>query len=128
MTARRKHISKRTRLQMASDQRYQCGCGEPGCWLEVTGGWENEHGLALALGGTDTPENRSLWNRTCHRGKGGKTSRDIKMIRKADRQRRYHETGRSRARKGPPMKSRPFREWRRFDGSIVRRKQAEAAE
>ena len=121
MSARRKHISRKARLQMASDQRYQCGCGTPGCWLSVDGGWEVDHVLALALGGADERANWSLQNRTCHRGKNSKTSRDVNMIRKADRQRRYHETGRSRTRKGPPMKSRPFREWRRFDGSIVRK-------
>lgn len=125
---RRKRISCKARLQMASEQHYQCRCGAPGCWLAVDGGWEVDHVVALALGGADERENWALLNRACHRGRASKTSRDVTMIRKADRQRKYHETGRSRARKGPPMKSRPFREWRRFDGSIVRRKQAEAAE
>lgn len=115
---RRKRISRKGRLQMASDQRYRCGCGSPDCWLSVDGGWEVEHFIPLALGGSDEPENRSLWNRACHRLK---TSVDLARIAKAKRQQRYHETGRSRARKGPPMRSRGFQGWRRFDGSIVRR-------
>ena len=121
MTSRRKHISRKARLQMASDQRYQCRCGTPGCWLSVDGGWEVDHVLALALGGADERENWALLNRACHRGRASKTSRDVTMIRKADRQRRYHKTGRSRTRKGPPMRSRGFTGWRRFDGSIVRK-------
>lgn len=124
----RKRISQRARLQMASDQNYRCGCDTPGCWLEVTGGWEVDHVIALALGGADTHENCALLNRSCHRGAGSKTSRDVRVIAKAKRQQRYHETGRSRARKGRPMQSRRFTQWRRFDGSIVRKNQAEAAE
>ena len=122
---RRKHISKRARLQMASDQRYQCRCGTPGCWLSVDGGWEVDHVLALALGGADERENWALLNRACHRGRASKTSRDVTMIRKADRQRKYHETGRSRARKGPPMRSRGFQGWRTFKGKPVWRKGAQ---
>lgn len=116
----RRRISVKRTLQMASAQRYMCGCGKPGCWLEVTGGWHKEHGLALGLCGADELHNISLWNSVCHKPK---TARDIKMMRKADRQRRFHKTGRGRARKGPAMKSRGFNKAfkRKLDGTVVPR-------
>ena len=109
---RRKHIPKKVRE--AVWERDGGACVECGATSDL----QLEHELPDGLGGPPTEENLRLLCVACH---APKTRRDVKVIAKADRQRKYHQTGRSRAPKGPPMKSRGFREWRRFDGSIVRR-------
>lgn len=106
----------------AADKRMlwdrQCGTCNCGCGGElVPGQVDVEHQIPLALGGPDTLENMSLWLRSCHRLK---TKADVRRIAKAKRQQKHHETGRSRARKGPAMRSRGFTGWRRFDGSPVK--------
>lgn len=55
---------------------------------------EFDHVIPLGLGGSNTPENWAALCPTCHRTK---TRNDLRSIAKAKRQRRYHETGRSRA-------------------------------
>lgn len=112
---------KRRRLS-AADKRLlwdrQCGTCNCGCGgALVVGLIDVEHQLPLALGGPDTLENMNLWLRACHKAK---TRADVRRISKAKRQQRYHETGRSRARKGPAMRSRGFTGWRKFNGEVVR--------
>lgn len=82
------------------------------------GPWEYDHVIPLALGGQDIVENLEAVCQPCHRIK---TKGDVKMIAKAKRQKRAHEEGRGRKRRGPPMKSAPFKAWRKMDGTIVRR-------
>lgn len=72
---------------------------------------EFDHVIPLGLGGTNHPENWAALCPTCHRRK---TIADLKRIAKAKRQRRYHETGRSRAR----SEIGPFGSQRGFDQTL----------
>lgn len=111
MTARRKHVKKAVREAVWERDGGACvECGSSDVQLE--------HELPDWLGGAPSVENLRLLCVACHKVK---TRRDVKIIAKAKRQRRYHETGRSRARKGPPMRSRGFQGWRNFKGEIVRK-------
>lgn len=56
---------------------------------------EYDHVVPLGLGGSNAPDNWAALCQVCHRRK---TRLDLWRIAKAKRQRRYHETGRSRAR------------------------------
>lgn len=55
---------------------------------------EFDHVVPLGLGGGHAPENWAALCAPCHRKK---TKIDLRRIAKANRQRRFHETGRSRA-------------------------------
>lgn len=89
------------------------------CGVAVTLADSNcDHVIPDALGGSNTLENAETLCLPCHRTV--KTPADVKRIRKADRQRRYHETGRSHRHAVRPIRSRGFTGWRRFDGQIVR--------
>ena len=112
MTSRRKHIKKAVRE--AVWERDGGACVECGSTSDL----QLEHELPDWFGGAPSVENLRLMCVDCHKPK---TREDVARIAKTKRQQRYHETGRSRARKGPPMRSRGFQGWRRFDGSIVRR-------
>ncbi|WP_158767319.1 HNH endonuclease [Terricaulis silvestris] len=57
---------------------------------------EFDHVVPLGLGGSNAPDNWAALCVSCHRTK---TVEDLRRIAKAKRQRRYHETGRSRAAK-----------------------------
>ena len=61
------------------------------------GAVEFDHVVALGLGGANTPDNWAALCPVCHRKK---TIADLRCIAKAKRQRRFHETGRSRAPSG----------------------------
>ena len=83
---------------------------------------EIDHILPLALGGDNSLDNLTLLCFSCHRGAGGsksKTADDIRKISKADRQRKHHETGRSKGRKGRPLIGRKFSIWRSMSGQIT---------
>ncbi len=116
MTARR--LTPSQKAQILERQAWTCGCGR-GCDLRGQA-VEYDHMIPLALGGADSLENIQALLYECHKAK---TALDVRRIRKADRQRKHHETGRSRARKGAPMQSRGFdkRFSRRMDGSVVER-------
>jgi 5-methylcytosine-specific restriction endonuclease McrA len=55
---------------------------------------EFDHIIPLGLAGADSPDNWAALCPDCHRRK---TRADLRKIAKAKRQRRFHETGRSRA-------------------------------
>lgn len=114
----RRRLTPSQKAQILERQAWTCGCGR-GCDLRGQA-VEYDHMIPLALGGADSLENLQALLVPCHRGAGGKTAADVKRIAKAKRQQKFHETGRSRARKGPPMQSRGFTGWRRFDGSPVK--------
>lgn len=78
---------------------------------------EFDHELPLCLGGADTLDNLRAVTAEAHLRK---TVGDVAMKAKADRQRKHHETGRGRARKGRPMQGRGFTGWRRFNGEVVK--------
>ena len=96
-------------------------CEAEGC-EEV--GREFEHRIPVALGGENTTGNLWLACRECHRAKT--SGEDIPRIAKAKRQ--AGEKG-QRARRNKakaagtykPIKSRGFRQWRKFNGDIVNR-------
>lgn len=113
MTRRRITTTEKRLLWERQLGTCNCGCGG----ALVPGQVDVEHQIPLSLGGADALENLSLWLRSCHKRK---TRDDVRRLAKAKRQERYHTTGRSRARKGPPLKGRGFQGWRRFDGQIVR--------
>lgn len=99
----RKRPTKAIIEAVLARQNGLCGCG---CGERLNGAVDWDHILPLALGGTNEADNWQALLRSCH---AAKTSGDIRMIRKADRQRLYHETGRSSGRKRwKKMPSRPF--------------------
>ncbi|MBX9745344.1 MAG: HNH endonuclease, partial [Hyphomonadaceae bacterium] len=70
---------------------------------------EFDHVIPLGLGGSNSPDNWAALCPNCHRAK---TRVDLQRIAKAKRQRRFHETGRSRAAVSAPK---PTRGSRTFD-------------
>ena len=114
----RRRLTPSQKAEILERQAWTCGCGK-GCDLRGQA-VEYDHMLPLALGGADTLENMQALLVDHHKAK---TRDDIKRIRKADRQKKYHETGRSRARRGPPLQGRGFdkRFTRRMDGTVEKR-------
>jgi len=116
---RRRSLTKRETIAMLDAQNGICACS-PECELPVTlGCCIREHTLPVALGNRDKPD--AILHPDCAREK---TAKDIDMICKADRQRLYHETGRSsksKPKKIPsrPLQSRGFQGHRKFDGTVV---------
>lgn len=111
----RAKLSPKKREEIFARHDHKCVmCGAQGI-LEL------DHILPLALGGVDGPPNLAPLCVPCHRGKGAKTSKDIAKISKANRQKKKHLTGRSRARKGKPMKSRGFSSWLSMSGEVRKR-------
>jgi 5-methylcytosine-specific restriction endonuclease McrA len=113
MTRRRK-FHRRVYLAILRRQKLWCAyeCGKK---LSSSVGYEFDHQTPLALGGIDAPNNLRAVCIPCHK----KISAvDIRMIRKADRQRRFHLGAKKR--RGRAMQSRGFdaRLRRRFDGRM----------
>jgi 5-methylcytosine-specific restriction endonuclease McrA len=114
----RKRPSKALKQAILDAQNHACrACGKPLADVEY------DHIQALGLGGDNRPEN---WAALCPRCHKIKTAGELKAMAKADRQRRYHETGRSRAPAAKPGMRYPAstfdREWRKhMDGSVTRR-------
>ena len=81
---------------------------------------EFDHERPLALLGEDTLLDLRAIHASCHIEK---TKADVARIAKAKRQEAFYKTGRSRKRKGPPIKSRGFRKdvTRKLDGTVVPR-------
>jgi hypothetical protein len=119
LTKRRK-LTPSQKAEIMAEQGGACyACSEP--LEDGDDPTEYDHVLALALGGADTVENICAMHRSCHRGHDGKTSRDIRMVRKADRQGKAHRG--EKKRKGRALQSRGFdkRFRKRMDGTVVRR-------
>lgn len=82
--------------------------------------WDLDHIVPLALGGEDADANLAPAHASCHRAKGGKTSDDVKAIRKAERVRAKHMGAKGDARQ--PVGGWAARRFkRRLDGTVVRR-------
>lgn len=115
MTRRRLTPSQRAAIIARQDGLCAC-CGKPLDGKPV----EYDHEIPLCLGGADELHNLRAVTAACHLGK---TAIDVGRKAKADRQRKHHETGRGRARKGRPLQSRGFDKSlsRKFDGTVVRR-------
>ena len=112
---KRRRLTAAQKAAIIARQVNTCGCG---CGGDLTGQpVEYDHALPLGLTGADSLDNLQALLIACHRAK---TKADVRRIAKAKRQARYHETGRSRARRGPPMQGRGFTGWRRFNGSPVK--------
>jgi len=91
------------------------------CHEPLEGPIDYDHVTPLALGGADDVDNICAVHRApCHRQK---TKDDVRRVRKADRQRRYMETGKTRAPRGKPLKSRGFPKGlrKKLNGEGVRR-------
>ena len=111
MTTRR-HIPKKVRE--AVWERDGGVCIECGSSSEL----QLEHEKPLWMGGDNSVENLRLMCTACHRPK---TNAESGVRASCDRKGRMHREGRSRARKGPRMRSRGFQGWRNFKGEIVRK-------
>ena len=112
MTRRRK-FHRRVYLGILRQQRLRCACG---CGVKITRkeGYQFDHDTALALGGADTPDNLRAVRVPCHKRI---SAVDIRMIRKADRQRKAWQGVKKR--RGRAMQSRGFQGWRKFNGERV---------
>ena len=110
----RRRFPRRVYLGILRRQKLLCACG---CGVKLTRkeGYQFDHTRALALGGADETTNLRALRVRCHKIE---TRADVKMIRKADRQRKSHEG--KKKRRGRPMQSRPFdaRLRRRMDGTV----------
>jgi 5-methylcytosine-specific restriction endonuclease McrA len=97
-----------------------CQCANPACCAPLTlGEVQWDHVRPLWAGGT----NEENWQGLCADCHREKTRREATERAKADRQRRKHEEGRGRKRKGKPIQSRGFDgRWRKkLNGEVVRR-------
>lgn len=102
--ARREFTRKTRALAFA---RCKGCCEGVGCGARLKAGEaEYDHILPSALGGDITLANCQVLCKVCHRGPNGKTTDDIRRIRKADRQ-RDRDTG-AMVRRGPKMQGRQF--------------------
>jgi 5-methylcytosine-specific restriction protein A len=114
---KRRRLTPTQKAGIIARQVNCCGCG---CGGDLEGqAVEFDHMLPLALGGADTPENMQALLPDHHRIK---TRDDVRRIRKADRQRRYHETGKSHQHRTRPIQSRGFDTTfkRKMNGEVVR--------
>jgi hypothetical protein len=105
---KRRRLSPKARAALLEQQGGVCcvpGCGS-------TGPFDGEHSTPFAWTGA-LPD--QLMCEACH---AAKTVKDVKAISKVKRILRTMAGERSRARKGPPLRSKPFRVWRAMDGSI----------
>ena len=92
----RRSLTKKERSDMLEKQGGKCAWPE----CESTGPFIAEHTLPVGLGNEEKPDCL-----LCLYHAGKKTKEDMKRISKANRQRRSHETGRGKARRGKPMES-----------------------
>jgi len=84
----RKRPSRQLKACILESQDGAClSCEEPLATVEF------DHIVPLGIGGGNAPDNWAALCPACHRTK---TASDLRRIAKAKRQRRYHETGRSR--------------------------------
>lgn len=118
---KRKRYSAKVKAEIIDRQNGLCALsGEP----LIPGQIDFDHVRALALGGADTAENLRAVNRDPHKVK---TRGDIKIIRKADRQRK--KTSREAIRQpkkawpSRPLKSAGFctHLTRKFNGTVIPR-------
>lgn len=120
MTRRPDWMPARTAIPAAIKRevfaRSESMCEREGC-EQV--GKEIDHIIAQALGGTNELDNLELLCREHHREK---TADDMARIAKADRMAgRTGQQAKRKKRGTGQIKSAGFRQWRRFDGSIVTR-------
>lgn len=114
-----------TRKKITSAQRVKVFLKTEGacylCHRKIGPGelWDVEHELALALGGKDDFSNWFPAHADCHRGKGGKTANDIKMISKADRVAKKNLGIRPKNKSIPGSKASGWK--RKLDGTVERR-------
>ena len=86
MKTRRRKFHRRVYWAILRRQKLWCAyeCGKK---LSSSVGYEFDHQTPLALGGIDTPNNLRAVCIPCHKRI---SAVDIRMIRKADRQRKFH--------------------------------------
>ncbi len=113
MTRRRFH--RRVYLGILRRQKLRCACG---CGVKFTRkeGYQFDHEHALGLRGPDTPENLRAVRVPCHKAK---SAADIRMIAKANRQRKFWLGFKKR--RGRRLPPRPFGPSSGFDKTYRRR-------
>ena len=113
MTRRRFH--RRVYLGILRSQKLICACG---CGVKMTTkeGYQFDHPVAIALFGPDTAEDIRALRTPCHKEK---SALDIRMIRKADRQRKAWLG--TEKRRGRQIPSRPLGPGRGFDTRLRKR-------
>lgn len=114
----RKAIRKRIKAEAWEQADGRC----QGCGIALHGGdYEFDHCTPVALGGENTVENIQVLCTVnlCHQKK---SAEDVARIAKADRQGARSGQHAKRKKRGTgQIKSAGFKQWRRFDGSIVNR-------
>lgn len=119
----RRVLSRRQTIELAVRQNGRCGCG---CGVKLDAlkeGVIDEHIIPLELTGSNDLENRALFRKPCA---AKKTTDDFAKIAKAKRL-----AGETCTKpKGRPIQSRGFDKTvsRKFDGSVVARRQPEGTE
>lgn len=115
----RRRPSQRLKQSILEAQQGRCfSCGAQLAQVEF------DHVVPLGLGGDNGLDNWAALCPECHKTK---TRADLKRMAKAKRQRRYHETGRSRAPRNysPIAGARPRgfdkTRTRHFDGTVTNR-------
>lgn len=104
-TTPRRRLSTRDRLRVWERCVGNCVCGRKVLTGEP---WQADHPRALGLGGADNPALLVVLGPCCM---PAKNAADAHSIAKAKRQKARHI--------GAKTSKRPFRGWRRFDGSVV---------
>lgn len=101
---RREAVTRKRRAEVFRDNGGICHL----CTRRVAPGeaWEVEHVKPVGLGGTDSPDNLKPAHVDCHKGK---TRKDVKIMRKADRALKAHVLP-SKSRR--QIKSRGFQKWK----------------
>ncbi len=121
----RTEFSKKTKQEALRRAEFGCehvGKGGERCernWLNYDK-LHYDHVIPDALGGSNQIDNCAVLCEAHHREKTSHS--DVPRISKAKRQSKYHSTGRSRARKGPPIPGSKDTKWKRkMNGKTVRR-------
>ena len=113
--APRRQLSTRARLDLFLAHKGRCAS----CTLPIPPGkgWDIDHIIPLALGGSDTTDNMQILCRPCH---GAKTTKqDVPIIAKIERIRARH-TGAHRTKRPMPCGRRSLFK-KKISGQIVRR-------
>ena len=113
--AYRRQLSTKARLNLFLSYKGRCAS----CTLPIPPGkgWDIDHIIPLALGGSDTTDNMQILCRPCHGTKT--TKRDVPVIAKVERIRAKH-LGAARSRRAMAGgKNSNFK--RTFDGQTLRR-------
>ena len=111
----RRSLSTRARLDLFLQAQGRCAA----CTLPIAPGkgWDIDHIIPLALGGSDTPDNLQILCRSCHSTKTVK--QDLPTIAKTERIRAKHTGSHRRRRPLPFGRKSNFK--KKISGQIIAR-------